>query len=103
MKVIIKNVDCRDNDLENLEGLPDKLIGYLICSRCHLKSLRGCPTYIGEYFNCAYNDLLSLEFGPTYVGGYYDVFENDYLFTKEQIKATCEIPRGDNYIYTNYD
>jgi hypothetical protein len=64
-------IDCRDKRLTSLEGAPQKVGGYFVCSTNQLTSLEGGPREVGGGFNCDSNQLTSLEGAPKKVGGYF--------------------------------
>ena len=91
------NFDCRNNNLETLEGSPTSVSSSFSCSNnqlttlvggptsvdgdfyCHnnqLTTLDGSPTSVSVDFNCSYNQLTTLEGSPTSVGGDFSCSRN---------------------------
>ena len=59
------------NNLQSLEGAPEKVNGDFYCSHCdNLQSLEGCPKEVGGYFSCyGCINLQSLNGAPEKVNG----------------------------------
>lgn len=79
------------NQLESMEGCPQKIGGSLYCKDSKLKTLKGCPERIEWNFDCSNNQLTSLEGCPKYVGGYFDCRNNAVKFTEEQVREVCVV------------
>ena len=100
---ILKNVTvdgnffCYNNKLTSLENCPKTVGGSFDCSYNDLTSLAGSPSSVGRDFWCGVNDLTSLEFAPTNVGRDFDCIENQVKFTKEQVRAVCDV-KGDIFV-----
>ena len=100
---ILKNVTvdgsffCGHNKLTTLAGSPSSVGRNFDCSYNDLTSLEFAPTNVGRDFWCGVNDLTSLEFAPTNVGRDFDCIENQVKFTKEQVRAVCDV-KGDIYV-----
>ena len=94
---ILKNVDveryfiCSVNKLTTLENSPKTVGGSFYCGNNQLISLKGAPTYVGGEFGCGNNKLTSLDGAPTYVGGSFNCRYNPVKFTKEQVRAVCDV------------
>ena len=85
---------CGHNKLTSLVGAPTNVGGSFYCGNNELTSLEGAPTSVGRNFDCSYNDLTSLEFAPKTVGGFFDSRYNPVRFTREQVRAVCDV-KGD--------
>jgi hypothetical protein len=92
-----RNFFCSNNKLTSLQGAPKSVGGSFDCSYNDLTSLEFAPTNVGRDFWCAYNNLTSLEFAPTNVGRDFDCIENQVKFTKEQVRAVCDV-KGDIFV-----
>ena len=95
---ILKNVNvggdfnCGYNDLTSLVNTPKFVSGTFICSQNNLKSLDGAQdTYVGKDFYCGNNFLTSLRGAPKTVGGDFVCHSNLGIFTKEQVRAVCDV------------
>ena len=103
---------CGDNQLESLEGSPQKVGGGFYCYGSQLKSLKGSPKEVGGDFDCSGNkleslegspkkvsgdfycydnNLISLEGSPKEVGGDFDCYQNTKQFTKEDVEAVSKV------------
>ena len=85
------NFICRDNDLISLEGSPTVVGGNFSCSGNKLTSLEGCPITVGNNFWCRNNELDNLKGCPTTVGGSFYCDNNKIKFTKEEVRALCNV------------
>jgi hypothetical protein len=92
-----RNFFCSNNKLTSLQGAPTDVGGSFDCSYNDLTTLEGGPVKVGRDFWCSYNDLTSLEFAPTNVGRDFDCIENQVKFTKEQVRAVCDV-KGDIFV-----
>ena len=95
--IVVGNFFCNNNKLTTLEGSPSSVGRNFDCSYNDLTSLEFAPTNVGGNFWCGVNDLTSLEFAPTNVGRDFDCIENQVKFTKEQVRAVCDV-KGDVYV-----
>ena len=95
--IVVGNFFCNNNKLTTLEGSPSSVGRNFDCSYNDLTSLEFAPTNVGRDFWCGVNDLTSLEFAPTNVGRDFDCIENQVKFTKEQVRAVCDV-KGDIYV-----
>lgn len=81
-----------------LQKLPvkfNKVCGNFWCSFTRLTSLKGAPKTVGGDFWCSNNyQLTSLEGAPKKVVGYFWCSKNAKKFTKEDVKAVCDV-KGD--------
>ncbi len=96
-KTVGGSFDCSYNDLTSLAGSPSSVGRNFDCSYNDLTSLAGSPSSVGRDFWCGVNDLTSLEFAPTNVGRDFDCIENQVKFTKEQVRAVCDV-KGDIFV-----
>ena len=74
---------CSRNLLENLEGSPEYIQGFLDCSFNKLKNLKGVPKYIGKNLIAYCNRLESLEYLPEIVDGKIFINSNEKLGDKQ--------------------
>ena len=95
--IVVGSFFCGHNKLTTLEGSPSSVGRNFDCSYNVLTSLEFAPTNVGRDFWCGVNDLTSLEFAPTNVGRDFDCIENQVKFTKEQVRAVCDV-KGDIYV-----
>jgi len=79
------NIDVYDLDITSLEGAPQTVKGYFICSgNLKLTSLEGAPEMVGGFFSCSYNPrLISLKGAPKSVGGNFNCNFNSKLTSLE--------------------
>ena len=70
---------------------------YFNCSYNNLTSLDGAPKTVGSDFYCDNNKLTSLVGAPKTVGGSFDCSDNPVKFTKQQVRAVCDV-KGDVYV-----
>ena len=103
IKNYIRNGSKGDLDLSdmNLTVLPDILKdisvgGSFYCSFNYLTSLENCPKTVGGNFFCSRNKLTSLKGAPKSVGRDFVCYNNPGKFTKEQVRAVCNV-KGDIY------
>ena len=68
--------DCSHNQLQSLQGAPQKVGVSFSCHDNQLQSLQSAPQKVGGYFNCHNNQLQSLQGAPQKVGGYFDCSDN---------------------------
>lgn len=66
---IIGNFNCSNNQLETLNGGPNKVSENFYCYNNNLTSLQGSPREVGENFWCVKNKFTSLQGSPREVGG----------------------------------
>ena len=95
--IVVGNFFCNNNKLTTLKGSPSSVGRNFNCSYNDLTSLEFAPTNVGRDFWCGVNDLTSLEFAPTNVGRDFDCIENQVKFTKEQVRAVCDV-KGDIFV-----
>ena len=95
--IVVGSFFCGHNKLTTLAGSPSSVGRNFDCSYNDLTSLEFAPTNVGRDFWCGVNDLTSLEFAPTNVGRDFDCIENQVKFTKEQVRAVCDV-KGDIYV-----
>ena len=103
ISLYIRNGSKGDLDLSdmNLTVLPDILKdisvgGSFYCSFNYLTSLENCPKTVGGNFFCSRNKLTSLKGAPETVGKDFVCYNNPGKFTKEQVRAVCNV-KGDIY------
>ena len=82
---------CGNNELTSLEGSPSSVGGFFLCSRNKLTTLEGGPVKVGVDFYCSYNKLTSLEGAPKTVGRDFYCGNNPVKFTREQVRAVCDV------------
>jgi hypothetical protein len=104
IRLYIRNGNKGDLDLSDLKltKLPEILKditvdGNFFCFINNLTSLINAPSSVGGNFDCSYNDLTSLEFAPKTVGGFFDCTDNPVRFTREQVRAVCDV-KGKVYV-----
>jgi len=106
IKTYIRNGNKGDLDLDlsdlKLTKLPEILKditvdGNFFCFNNNLTSLINAPSSVGDDFDCSYNDLTSLAGAPKTVGGFFDCTDNPVKFTKEQVRAVCDV-KGKVYV-----
>jgi hypothetical protein len=68
---------CPENQLETLEGCPQRVGGDFSCIHNELKTLKGSPQTVGGYFDCSNNGLKTLEGCPQTVDGFFDCSNNE--------------------------
>ena len=94
---ILKNVSvggsfyCSRNNLTKLINAPNSVGRTFGCSSNSLNSLTGAPTSVGKDFYCGNNFLTSLRGAPKTVGGDFVCHSNLGIFTKEQVRAVCDV------------
>lgn len=90
-----KSVDfgfyCFDNKLTSLEGAPSSVGGNFDCSNNKLPSLEYAPKSVRGVFHCGNNKLTSLDYAPKSVGGDFYCMSNTVKFTKQDVKAVCDV------------
>ena len=82
---------CYNNDLNTLEGAPSSVGLDFNCSDNKLTSLAGDPTRVVGNFDCSDNDLNTLTDAPTSVGLDFWCYNSGLKFTKEQVRAVCDV------------
>jgi hypothetical protein len=104
IRLYIRNGNKGDLDLSDLKltKLPEILKditvdGNFFCFNNNLTSLINAPSSVGDDFDCSYNDLTSLAGAPKTVGGFFDCTDNPVKFTKEQVRAVCDV-KGKVYV-----
>ena len=85
-----------NNWLITLEGAPESVGRDFNCSYNHLTTLKGAPKSVGGHFDCNNNQLTSLEGAPKSVGGDFSCHSNAKKFTRNEVRAVCEV-KGDIY------
>ena len=100
ISLYIRNGNKGDLNLHGLHltKLPDILKditvgGHFDCSVNKLTSLEGSPKNVLGYFICSYNKLTSLEGAPETVGGDFYCNNNPVKFTREQVRAVCNVKK----------
>ena len=97
----VSNIDgyfgCTLNKLTSLEGGPKDVRGSFTCSYNRLTDLKGAPVKVRDTFICSYNKLTSLEGAPKEVDGDFLCFDNKKKFTKEDVRAVCDV-KGSIYV-----
>ena len=91
------NFRCDNNKLTSLEGAPRSVSRNFYCDNNQLTSLVGAPKSVGGNFDCYSNKLTSLEGAPESVGGNFYCYNNAVKFTKEQVRAICNV-KGKVYV-----
>ena len=86
----------------NLTKLPEILKNISVgrdffCGTNNLTSLENCPKTVDGTFDCSRNKLTSLAGAPKTVGGFFDCTDNPVKFTREQVRAVCDV-KGDVYV-----
>ena len=82
---------CGHNKLTSLDGATEYVGGSFYCSYNNLTSLTGAPKFVGENFGCSYNNLTSLTGAPKSVGRNFFCGNNNVQFTREQVRAVCNV------------
>ena len=82
---------CGENLLTSLQGAPKSVSGFFLCSRNKLTTLEGGPVKVGVDFYCSYNKLTSLTGAPKTVGRDFYCGNNPVKFTREQVRAVCDV------------
>ncbi len=82
---------CYNNSLTSLAGGPVSVGGQFYCNDNKLTSLVGAPNSVVGDFDCSDNDLNTLVGGPTSVGGDFWCYNRGLKFTKEQVRAVCDV------------
>lgn len=72
----VDDFSCSYNQLQSLEGAPQKVNGNFVCKFNKLQSLAEAPQKVGGGFDCSYNELQSLKGAPQKVGGNFDCSDN---------------------------
>ena len=67
--------------------------GSFDCSYNNIESLEGVPERVGGDFNCRSNNLESLEGAPKEVGGDFVCKYNDAKFTETDVRKVCNVKR----------
>jgi hypothetical protein len=100
IRLYIKNGSKGDLKLTGLDltKLPEILKditvgGHFDCSVNKLTSLEGSPKNVLGYFVCSYNKLTSLEGAPSSVGEDFICNNNPVKFTREQVRAVCNVKK----------
>ncbi len=94
---ILKNVsvdgsfDCSNNKLTSLINAPKFVGGTFYCENNKLTSLDGATEYVGGNFGCIRNNLTSLTGAPKSVGRNFFCGNNNVQFTREQVRAVCNV------------
>lgn len=91
-QVVIEDFDCSRTNITSLEGAPQE-VGHFDCSNTLITSLKGAPKVVG-IFNCSETPLESLEGCPEKAEYGFYCFGTKKKFTKEEIKAVCEVGQG---------
>ena len=76
-----------------------KIIGNVDLTSLYLKQLPEIlkDVSIDGHFYCSNNKLTSLVGAPKTVGGSFDCSDNPVKFTKQQVRAICDV-KGDVYV-----
>ncbi len=94
---ILKNISvgrdfyCGHNKLTSLDGATEYVGGNFGCISNNLTSLTGAPKSVGRDFGCSYNNLTSLTGAPKSVGRNFFCGNNNVQFTREQVRAVCNV------------
>jgi len=91
--------DCDYNQLETLKGSPQTVGGYFNCYRNELKTLEGSPQTVYGGFNCDDNVLTSLEGGPQTVGGSFTCNNNKLRDLEHFPEVSGSINIEENTVY----
>ena len=92
MKFIKGDVNIVNRGLTVLPNLKDVTVeGFFDCSANMISSLEGCPETVLGNFYCSDNRLTSLEGCPKEVGGNFYCSFNVASFTREQVRAVCNV------------
>ena len=67
--------------------------GFFDCSSNNLTTLENCPKIVTGTFNCSENVLTSLEGAPSSVGEDFICNNNPVKFTREQVRAVCNVKK----------
>ena len=70
--VVSGSFDCSNNKLTTLENSPKTVRGSFYCGNNQLISLKGAPKTVGDNFFCGLNPV---------------------KFTKEQVRAVCDVKK----------
>jgi len=104
IKIYIRNGNKGKLSLQglNLTVLPEMLKditvdGDFFCGNNHLTTLENCPKTVGGSFGCSNNYLTSLEGAPKFVGENFMCRFNPVKFTKQQVRAVCDV-KGEVYL-----
>jgi hypothetical protein len=79
--------DCAYNQLESLEGAPEKIHGKFNCNFNQLVNLEGAPNIIQGSFYCNDNRLVNLKGAPKEVHGNFSCYNNNLLSDKHLSKV----------------
>jgi len=82
---------CSHNKLTSLQGGPQSVGRDFMCDGNRLTSLEGCPQSVVGGFYCTHNNLTSLQGAPQSVGGGFFCGDNPGNFTREQVRAVCQV------------
>jgi len=82
---------CGHNKLTSLDGATEYVGGNFGCISNNLTSLTGAPKSVGRDFGCSYNNLTSLTGAPKSVGRNFFCGNNNVQFTREQVRAVCDV------------
>ena len=83
-----------DNQITSLKGLPEKINGSLYLSGNKITSLVGLPKEINGSLALFNNKITSLEGLPKKIDGNLDLGNNPVKFTKEEVRAVCDVKGG---------
>ena len=95
--IVVGSFFCGHNKLTTLEGAPTSVGGNFFCFNNNLTSLENCPKTVDGTFDCSRNKLTSLAGAPKTVGGFFDCTDNPVKFTREQVRAVCDV-KGKVYV-----
>ena len=100
IKDYIRNGSKGDLELSNmnLTKLPEILKdisvgGHFFCSGNSLTTLENSPKTVGGSFFCGRNQLISLKGAPKTVGDNFFCGLNPVKFTREQVRAVCDVKK----------
>ena len=97
LKIIKTYIDLSEMNLTELPIQFGNVEGYVDCSNNKLTTLKGSPAIIDGSFYCSSNNLTSLEGCPREVGRDFYCYNNKLKFTKEEVKAVCNV-KGEIYV-----
>jgi hypothetical protein len=85
------------NELDSLEGIPEKVDGFFDCSYNELASLEGVTQTVGGGFDCSNNNIVSLEEAPRTINGNFYCYFNNLT----SLKGAPETIKGNFYFHGN--
>lgn len=88
------NVDLRDLELTEIPFKFGVVTGYFDCSDNNLQTLDGAPEKVDGDFLCNNNKLETLDGAPQKVGGAFWCWNNHAKFAKEDVEKVSKV-KGD--------